>query len=73
MRKTKRRKICDCQRYKNGLQNYNSEHASLLPRMWSAEHAENYMIYAGFLEFSIKPEYQMQNDLRSLVQYSKIL
>ena len=53
--------------YKNGLQNYNSEHASLLPRMWSSEHAENYMIYAGFLEFSIKPEYQMQNDLRSLV------
>jgi hypothetical protein len=53
--------------YKNGLQNYNSEHASFLPRMWSAEHAENYMIYAGFLEFSIKPEYKMQNDLRSLV------
>ncbi|MDC1540337.1 DUF2723 domain-containing protein [Flavobacteriaceae bacterium] len=53
--------------YKNGLQNYNSEHASFLPRMWSSEHAENYMIYAGFLEFSIKPEYQMQNDLRSMV------
>jgi len=53
--------------YKNGLQNYNTEHASFLPRMWSSEHAENYMIYAGFLEFSIKPEYQMQNDLRSLV------
>jgi hypothetical protein len=53
--------------YKNGLQNYNTEHASFLPRMWSSEHAENYMIYAGFLEFSIKPEYKMQNDLRSLV------
>jgi hypothetical protein len=53
--------------YKNGLQNYNTEHASFLPRMWSSEHAENYMIYAGFLEFSIKPEYKMQNNLRSLV------
>ena len=48
--------------YKNGLQNYNSEHASLLPRMWSSEHAENYMMYSGFLDFQSKPEYQMQND-----------
>ena len=53
--------------YKNGLQNYNSEHASLLPRMWSSEHAENYMMYSGFLEFTIKSEYQMQNDLRAVV------
>ena len=42
--------------YKNGLQNYNSRHASLLPRMWSSEHAENYMMYAGFLDFSIKKD-----------------
>ena len=53
--------------YKNGLQNYNSKHASLLPRMWSSEHAENYMMYAGFLDFSIKTEYQMQNELRSAI------
>ena len=53
--------------YKNGLQNYNSRHASLLPRMWSSEHAENYMMYAGFLDFSIKTEYQMQNELRSAI------
>jgi hypothetical protein len=57
--------------YKDGLQNYNSEHASLLPRMWSSEHAENYMKYSGFLEFSIKSEYQMQNELRSLVNSFK--
>lgn len=57
--------------YKDGLQNYNTEHASLLPRMWSSEHAENYMKYSGFLEFSIKSEYQMQNDLRSLVNSFK--
>ena len=53
--------------YKNGLQNYNSRHASLLPRMWSSEHAENYMMYAGFLDFSIKTEYQMQNELRAAI------
>ena len=53
--------------FKNGSQNYNSKHASLLPRMWSSEHAENYMMYSGFLDFSIKTDYQMQNDLRSVV------
>ena len=53
--------------FKNGSQNYNSKHASLLPRMWSSEHAENYMIYSGFLDFSIKTDYQMQNDLRSVI------
>ncbi len=53
--------------YENAIQNYNSDHGSLLPRMWSGEHAENYMIYSGALEFSIKPEYSMQNELRNLV------
>ena len=53
--------------YKNGLQHYNSKHASLLPRMWSSEHAENYMMYSGFLDFSVKTDYQMQNDLRSVI------
>ena len=53
--------------FKNGSQNYNSKHASLLPRMWSSEHAENYMMYSGFLDFSIKTDYQMQNDLRTVV------
>jgi len=57
--------------YKDGLQNYNKDHASLLPRMWSSEHAENYMKYSGFLDFSIKTEYQMQNELRSLVNSFK--
>ena len=41
--------------YKNATQNYNSKHASVLPRMWSAEHAENYMLYTdGFLNFNHK-------------------
>jgi Protein O-mannosyl-transferase TMEM260-like len=53
--------------YKNASPNYNSKHASILPRMWSAEHAENYMLYTGFIDFKIKPEYQMQNEVRTLV------
>ena len=53
--------------YKNAIQNYNSEHGSILPRMWSTEHASNYMRYSGFLGFSVKPEYKMQNEFRGLV------
>jgi hypothetical protein len=53
--------------YVNAIQNYNRDHGSVLPRMWSTEHAVNYMRYCGFLEFSIKSEYKMQNEFRSLV------
>ncbi|OBQ57048.1 DUF2723 domain-containing protein [Tamlana sp. s12] len=53
--------------YKNAKQNYNSKHASILPRMWSSEHAENYMMFTGFLKFKLKPEYQMENELRASV------
>lgn len=53
--------------WKNAKQNYNHKHASVLPRMWSTEHAENYMMFTGLIDFKIKPEYQMQNELRSLV------
>ena len=42
--------------YKNATQNYNSKHASILPRMWSSEHAENYMMYTGYLDFKLKPD-----------------
>jgi len=44
--------------YKRAKQNYNSEHAAVLPRMWSTENAENYMLFTGFLDFRIKPAYQ---------------
>lgn len=57
--------------YKNAKQNYNSKHASILPRMWSAEHAENYMMFSGFLDFKLKPEYQMENQLRTAVSNFK--
>ena len=54
--------------YENAIQNYNSDHGSILPRMWSGEHAVNYMRYCGLLDFSIKSEFKMQNELRSLIE-----
>ncbi|WP_299333711.1 DUF2723 domain-containing protein [uncultured Psychroserpens sp.] len=53
--------------WENAEQNYNSKHAAALPRMWSFEHAENYMMFTGLLDFKIKPEYQMENQVRTLV------
>lgn len=53
--------------WKNAKQNYNSKHASILPRMWSTEHAANYMMFSGFLNFNLKPDYQMENKLRNAV------
>ncbi|OIQ29404.1 MAG: hypothetical protein BM564_06825 [Bacteroidetes bacterium MedPE-SWsnd-G2] len=53
--------------YKNAKQNYNSEHADILPRMWSTEHAENYMMFTGMINFEIKPEYRMNNEVRKIV------
>jgi hypothetical protein len=57
--------------FKNATQNYNSKHASILPRMWSSEHAENYMMYTGYLDFKLKPEFQMQNELRGVIAETK--
>ena len=53
--------------YKNAKQNYNSEHAVVLPRMWSAEHAQNYMMFTGYVDFRIKPEYRSEPELVALV------
>lgn len=53
--------------WEKARQNYNSEHASLLPRMWSGDNAENYMIFSGYLDFKLKPQYQMENELRAAI------
>ncbi|MGB1308435.1 MAG: DUF2723 domain-containing protein [Oceanihabitans sp.] len=53
--------------YKKAKQNYNHEHASILPRMWSPENAENYFMFTGALDFKLKPEYQMENELRNSI------
>ena len=40
--------------FEGALQGSDPKHMGLLPRMWSEQHAENYMRYYGPLEFRIK-------------------
>ncbi|MBT8295855.1 MAG: DUF2723 domain-containing protein, partial [Gramella sp.] len=49
--------------YKNARQNLDDDHKAILPRMWSSEHAVNYMEFTGPLDFKIKPEYQREERL----------
>ncbi len=49
--------------YKNARQNLDDDHKAILPRMWSTEHAVNYMEFTGPLDFKIKPEYQNEDRL----------
>ena len=44
--------------WENARINSNSNHRGFLPRLWSSEHAGNYMNFTGPLEFSIAPEYR---------------
>lgn len=48
-------------------QNPDRAHNALLPRMWSSEHAVNYMRFTGMLPFSIRPEYQGNKELQMVV------
>ena len=57
--------------YKNAKQNLDDAHKAILPRMWSTEHAVNYMEFTGPLEFKIKPEYQNEERLISAVNEFK--
>ena len=57
--------------YKNARQNTDDAHKAILPRMWSTEHAANYMEYTGPLEFTIKSEYQGQEQLIAAVNNFK--
>jgi len=42
--------------YINAKSNTSDAHKGVLPRMWSADHAENYMTFTQPLEFKINPE-----------------
>ncbi len=57
--------------YEDARINSNSLHKGILPRMWSPEHAENYMKLMGVVDFEIKSEYRMENDLRAAVAQFK--
>ncbi len=53
--------------YKNAEQNSDDAHKALLPRMWSTDHAENYMNFTRVLDFRVNPEYAHEEELVSIV------
>ena len=53
--------------YVNAKQNTDDAHKAFLPRMWSNEHRENYMIFTEPLEFRINPEYAHEDELVEIV------
>lgn len=58
--------------YKNARVAPHSAHKGLLPRMWSSEHAGNYMRMTEPLAFGIKPEYANEPQAQQLVaEFSK--
>ncbi|WP_452598458.1 DUF2723 domain-containing protein [Pontimicrobium sp. MEBiC01747] len=54
--------------WKKAKQNYNSKHASILPRMWSGENAKNYLMFSGFLDFNLKPEFTIDPTTKRLIE-----
>lgn len=54
--------------YKDALQDAHEDHVGILPRMWSTQHAENYMKYFGPLDFKMK---QSNEELREAVKQVK--
>ncbi|MDR6300146.1 DUF2723 domain-containing protein [Mesonia maritima] len=57
--------------WKDSKPNSSSAHKTFLPRMWSPEHIENYMEFTGPIEFTIKPEYQQEEQLIQTVNEFK--
>ena len=49
--------------FKNAVQNSDDYHKTILPRMWSSEHIENYMNFTNPPQFSINPNYPYEQDL----------
>jgi len=53
--------------WKDARFNSNSSHNGLLPRLWSSEHAGNYMNFTEPLEFSIKSSYRSNPKIQERV------
>lgn len=50
--------------YINAKQNTDDNHKGLLPRMWSTDHAPNYMRYSDAPDFRIDPNYEWERELQ---------
>ncbi|MDR6969196.1 MFS family permease [Flavobacterium arsenatis] len=53
--------------YKNAEQNSDDKHKGFLPRMWSTDHATNYMTFTKPVEFRINPEYAHEKELIQII------
>ena len=53
--------------YKDAEPNPHGDHVGLLPRMWSTDHAANYMNVAGPVEIRLKREYRSEPRLANTV------
>lgn len=53
--------------WKGAKQNSDSKHRGFLPRMWSSEHAVNYMEYSGLLDFEVKPKYRGDKQIVDII------
>jgi hypothetical protein len=49
--------------FKNADQNSDDNHKTILPRMWSADHIENYMNFSNPPAFRLNPDYPYEEDL----------
>ncbi|RDI52210.1 glycosyltransferase family 117 protein [Flavobacterium glaciei] len=49
--------------FKNGEQNSDDRHKTILPRMWSGDHIENYMNFTNPPQFRLNPDYPYEDDL----------
>ncbi|MGV9003070.1 glycosyltransferase family 117 protein [Flavobacterium sp.] len=49
--------------WKNAEQNTNNQHKAFLPRLWSTDHIENYMIFTNPPKFDLNYEYPFEEDL----------
>lgn len=54
--------------YKNHNQNTDDAHKAFLPRMWSTEHAENYLKFTGPLELTVKDQFLNEKELVTSVR-----
>jgi hypothetical protein len=53
--------------YKNAEQNSDDNQKAILPRLWSTEHAENYITFTNPPSFRINPEYAEEKELVNIV------
>lgn len=53
--------------YKNAEQNTDDNHKTILPRMWSTDHIENYINLSEPPKFEINPEYSEEQELVQIV------